>query len=227
VPPVVRLRVELADTPGSLADVASAIGSFDGNNVAIDALQSDGGGTVVDEITVELPDVAQLAELRHLISTRGAARVLSYQLATPVDRTARLLGRIAVLLDALPGDATEPLRQVVVEIAHTAAVWVMTPDEARQYEAGRGALRHSGTAVVGRTAESLPPPGESIRGEAAVLAVAASGCDVVVLVARSAEQGFTTTETSRVEAMAALYARLVGFSRAAAGREAAAPKGRS
>lgn len=209
-----RLRVELADKPGSLAGVAAVLGAYSGNIVAIDVLQSQ-GETVVDEITVEVPDSVNLTELRKLIATRSDAHVLSYQLASPIDPVVRVLRRLTDIFDGLPLDEDGPLRRAVADLCSTPAVWVMSPEEASAYEAARVALRQPGAAVVLRTTEKLPALGESIRGEATLLAVASPGdpCRRVVLVGRALSQGFTPTESSRVEALVALHAKLLVLSR--------------
>lgn len=204
---VVRLRIELADTPGSLAGVAALFGSYEGNIVGIDVLPGE-DGQVIDEITVELPDAVDLGELRRMITVRSDARVLSYQLASPLDPLARVLRRLADVLDT-PDQPEAQLRRAVADLCSTPAVWVMTASEASGYEAGRAAMRQPGAAVVLRTSEKLPPLGESIRGDAVLLAIAPPEGLPVVLVGRAAVQGFTPTEASRVEALVALFAKLM------------------
>lgn len=49
------VRVWLDDRPGSLASVAGQIGAFGGDLIGIDVLER-GGGRVIDEFVVELPD---------------------------------------------------------------------------------------------------------------------------------------------------------------------------
>ena len=57
LPPVhtVVVRVWLPDRPGALGQVASRIGSVKGDVLGIDILES-GGGRVIDELVVALPD---------------------------------------------------------------------------------------------------------------------------------------------------------------------------
>ena len=207
---VVRLRIELADTPGSLAEVAAFLGAYDGNIVGIDVLPGE-EGKVVDEITIELPDAVDLGELRRILPIRCDARVLSYLLASPVDPLSRVLRRLAEAMDAT-ADPELQLRRAVAELCSTPAVWLMSPVDASAYEAGRAALRQPGAAVVLRTKEKLPALGETIRGEAALLAITTGEALPVLLVGRSVEQGFTPTEASRVEALAALFAKLMSVS---------------
>ncbi len=204
---VVRFRIELADTPGSLAEVAAFLSAYEGNIVGIDVLPGE-DGTVVDEITVELPDAVDLGELRRMLPTRCDARVRSYLLASPLDPLSRVLRRLAEAMDA-SADPELQLRRAVAELCSTPAVWVMTPAEAAGYEAGRAALRQPGAAVVLRTQAQLPALGESIRGPVVLLAITAGEGLPVLIVGRSAEQGFTPTEASRVEALVALFAKLM------------------
>jgi acetolactate synthase small subunit len=209
---VVRLRIEFADRPGSLADVAAVIGAHGGNITAIDVLDAE-HERVIDEITVEIPDELDLAVLRSQITAVADARVLSHQRAGVVDPIVRVLRRAAEAVDRMPSDRAEALREAVADLCATPAAWILDVDDAAAYEAGREALAHPGSAVIGQTAERLPPLGETVTGDASVVAVAiASGTGpVVILVARSIGQGFTPTEGDRIEALVALHARLAGL----------------
>lgn len=63
LPPVhtVVVRVWLPDRPGALGQVASRVGAVKGDVLAIEILEA-GGGRVIDELVVALPD-AELVEL--------------------------------------------------------------------------------------------------------------------------------------------------------------------
>jgi acetolactate synthase regulatory subunit len=206
---VVRLRVEIDDTPGSLARVAGVVADHGGNITAVDVHQS-GGASAVDEMTVEFPDAVDLAGLRNDIARRTPARVVSHQTASPVDLVVRVLNRFTTSAGSSGG---ELLRRLVADLCATPAVWTFPPETAGAYEAGRLALAHPGTAVVVRTSEQLPPLGDTISGEACVLAVAGvrSADRAVVLVARPVSQGFTATEAARVEAAVACAERLASL----------------
>ncbi len=56
------LRVWLDDRPGSLASVAGQIGALRGDLIGIDVLER-GGGRVIDEFVVELPDIDALDKI--------------------------------------------------------------------------------------------------------------------------------------------------------------------
>ncbi len=222
---IVRLRVELADRPGSLADVASVIGSHGGNITNIDALDS-AMGRVIDEITVEVPDNLDLGVLRAQIAAAADAHVLSHQRAAVVDPIVRVLRRAAEAVDRVADDPREALRRAVADLCATPAAWVLDADDAAAYEAGRDALAHPGRAFISLTSDRLPPLGETVTGEATVVAVAVAGVGspAVVMVARSRGQGFTPTEAARVEALAELHARLArsAVARSAVARSAVA-----
>jgi hypothetical protein len=207
---LVRLRIELADAPGSLAEVAAIIGEHGGNITAID-VQEGSPSSAIDEVTVEFQEDADLQNLRHHLSESGAARLVSHQTANRVDLVLRMLQRLAEILPASPDERDEGLRRGVAELCSTPVVWIASPDEAAAYHAGQLALDRPGEAALVRTDESLPPLAETISGKAWLLAVASgwpSPRQRVVLVARPATQEFTTTEISRIEALVALHEQI-------------------
>ena len=63
------VRVWLPDRPGALGQVASRIGAVHGDVVGIDILER-GGGSAIDELTVNLPDASLvdllIAEIRQV-----------------------------------------------------------------------------------------------------------------------------------------------------------------
>jgi hypothetical protein len=81
VPRTVVVRVWLPDRPGALGQVASRIGAVHGDVTAIDILER-GGGRVVDELVVSLPD-ATSEEL--LAKEIGAVDGVSVEHIRPVD----------------------------------------------------------------------------------------------------------------------------------------------
>jgi hypothetical protein len=139
--------------------------------------------------------------------------VLSHQAATPVDQVTRVLRRFADLAAGPPDAWDDALRRMTAELCATPAVWLCTPDDASQYSAGAQALARVGEAIVSRTKDKLPALGETIDGEAWLLAIATTtthGCRVL-LVARPMAQGFTLTEVGRIEALVSLQQRVAGM----------------
>ncbi|HSS08900.1 MAG TPA: ACT domain-containing protein [Acidimicrobiales bacterium] len=207
---MVRLRIELADAPGSLAQVAAIIGEHGGNITAID-VQEGSPSSAIDEVTVEFQEDANLQKLRHHLSDSGAARVVSHQTANRIDPVLRMLQRLADILPASPHERDEGLRRGVAELCSTPVVWVASPDDAVAYSAGRQALERAGEAALICSDEPLPALAGTISGKAWLLAVAdrlAGSRHRVVLVARPETQEFTTTEISRVEALVALHEQI-------------------
>jgi hypothetical protein len=114
------VRVWLPDRPGALGQVASRIGAVRGDVVGIDILER-GGGRVVDELVVNLPDdslvdllVAEMAhvdgvaveDVRRVDPNRGDAEIRALELAAALAETAPdhcldvLCMRLAELLEA-------------------------------------------------------------------------------------------------------------------------------
>ena len=206
-----RLRVELADRPGSLAEVAGIIAAHGGNITALDV--HSGTDAVIDEITVDFGDDIDLAAVRRALVLSGSARVLSHQAATPVDQVTRVLRRMVGLADLVDKSTAawdEALRRMTAEMCATPAVWIYAADDAARYEAGARAVERPGEAIVSRTQDRLPPLGETIDGEAWLLGIATTTAagGRVLLVARPIAQGFTLTEVGRIEALVAVQERI-------------------
>jgi hypothetical protein len=204
---LVRLRIELADSPGSLAHVAAIIGEHGGNITAID-VQEGSPTSAVDEVTVEFEKEADLQRLRTHLSESGAGRVVSHQTANRVDLVVGTLQRLAELLPESADARDEGLRRGVAELCSTPVVWLASSDGAAAYTAGKLALERVGEPVLVRSDEPLPPVAGTIAGTSWVLAVAKGEPGArqrIVFVARPEAQEFTTTEISRVEALVALH----------------------
>ena len=77
----VVLRVWLPDRPGALGQVASRVGSVRGDVLGIEILES-GGGRVVDELVISLPDAA-LVDL--LIAEVSAVDGVSVEHVRPIE----------------------------------------------------------------------------------------------------------------------------------------------
>jgi hypothetical protein len=214
---LVRLRIELADTPGSLATVAGVIAGMGGNITAVD-VQGGRPATAVDEIVVDFPDEVELGRVREVIADSGAATLLSQQSAKRVDPVVELL----------QSPATPPEEAVTAALADlfsSPAVWVSTAEEAKEHEAGRFALKEHGAVTV--RSQEVPAPLRAAlpEGEVWLLAVPdleLEGRSRVVFVARPLELAFTATEISRIEALTTLYDELARLRTAAGG---AAPAG--
>jgi ACT domain len=83
-----RIRIELPDRPGALANVASIIASQGGNVVSVD-IHDAGGQHAVDEIVVMLPMEWQSDQL--------AAELAKYDAGTLVSSTSAVVGSDSVV----------------------------------------------------------------------------------------------------------------------------------
>jgi predicted amino acid-binding ACT domain protein len=202
----VRLRIALADRPGSLARVAAIIAEHNGNITSVDVHRA-GVVAAVDDVVVEFPDDADLLKLRNDFTASGAGTLLSHQAAHAVDPIVSTLMRAAQMLGARPEDPEAELVHSVAELCASPVVWVSSIEEADTFEAGRFALERSG-AIALRTSELPGELAERLPGEVWLLAVPDPEiltAGRVVFVARPLSNEFTSTEIARIEAVMALH----------------------
>ena len=206
---LVRMRVELDDTPGCLAKVATVIGHYGGNITGVD-VQSGWEDRVVDELTVEFADTVDILEVRRQIAKSAGAVVISHQTASRVDLLVKTMRELSESLADPPEHGLERLRRGLAALCGTPAAWIASADVAAASEVGRQAVASPGAAFVGRGRPGLPRYGDTIAGESSLLAIAIdpSPSGPVMLIARSVAQSFTTTEAERVEALVEFHVRL-------------------
>ncbi len=203
---LVRLRVALADRPGSLGAVAAIIGEHGGNIVSVDVHRS-GVVSAVDDLVVEFPDDNDMQGLRNDLMASGAATLLSHQAAYAVDPIVGALTRASEMIGARGTDPDDDLARSVAELCSSPVVWVSDSEAAASYEAGRFAIERVG-AIALRTTELPAHLADRLPGEVWLLAVPdpepmAGGR--VVFVARALANEFTGTEIGRIEATMALH----------------------
>jgi hypothetical protein len=206
---LVRLRIALADRPGSLATVAAVIADAGGNIQSVDVHRS-GMVSAVDDVVVDFPDDVDLVALRTRIADSDAATLLSHQEARATDPIVSVLTRAAAMLASPATDAEEELVRSVAELCSSPVVWVASGGAAEAFEAGRAALEGGGAVAV-RTAQLPPDLAERLAGEVWLLAVPDPELlagSRVVFVARPLGSEFTTTEISRIEAVMVLHHQL-------------------
>lgn len=118
------LRVWLPDRPGALGAVASRIGAVRGDLVGIDILER-GGGRVIDELVVELPNEGLLPLLVKEVSQVDGVDVEDARPGSdkPVDPRLDALELAARLVDQTDREAL--LRELTAHVAHALeAEWV-------------------------------------------------------------------------------------------------------
>ncbi len=141
------LRVEIADQPGMLGKVASAIGEAGGTIGAIDLVQVEGGHTVRD-ITVAAGDAADWPRLTDAVEAVEGARVVD-----STDRTFLVhLGGKIELHNKTPVKTRDDLSMAYTPgVARVCRAIEDDPDKAFQYTIKRNtvAVVSDGTAVLG------------------------------------------------------------------------------
>jgi ACT domain len=207
---LVRLRLELADSPGSLAKVAGMIAAHGGNITAVD-VQDAHPKTAVDEIVAEFPDTAELGLLRQELASSGVAILLSHQAAQRSDPLVQVLRHAVELLRAPSFSPDEELTRAIAELCSSPSVLVTDGDEAFGIQAGRFALERN-FAVTLRT-NQVPAGMQATLFDEEVWLLAVpdtrTGRDRrVVFVARPLAMDFTATEITRIEALMALHDEL-------------------
>jgi hypothetical protein len=118
------LRVWLPDRPGALGAVASRIGAVRGDLVGIDILER-GGGRVIDELVVELPNEGLLPLLVQEVSQVDGVDVEDARPGSdkPVDPRLDALELAASLVDQT--DTSALLQDLTAHLAHALeAEWV-------------------------------------------------------------------------------------------------------
>lgn len=120
----VVVRVWLPDRPGALGQIASRIGAVRGDVLAIEILEA-GGGRVIDELVVSLPD-ADLVDL--MVAEVHAIDGVSVEHVRPASADLRDGGLMALALaaDLAETDPAERPAALVVQAARlTDATWAM------------------------------------------------------------------------------------------------------
>jgi hypothetical protein len=120
----VVVRVWLPDRPGALGQVASRIGSVRGDVLAIEILEV-GGGRVIDELVVALPDSSLVDLMVNEVHAIDGVSVEHVRETTDghVDASVMSLTVVAELAESEPEDRIEAFLDGVVRL--TEASWVM------------------------------------------------------------------------------------------------------
>jgi predicted amino acid-binding ACT domain protein len=205
---LVRMRIALADRPGSLARMATIVAEHGGNITSIDVHRC-GVVTAMNEMVVEFPLRHDLSALRNELTASGVATLLSHEEGEATDPVIEATRRAGDMLDALGEDPDAVLCRTVGDLCATPVVWVCPTADAVRWEAGRFARERGGPIALWTS--TLP---EHLAGqlpdEVWLLAVPGPGTVVggrMVFVAREAE--FTATEIARIEALMQLNDRVV------------------
>ncbi len=120
----VVVRVWLPDRPGALGQVASRIGSVRGDVLAIEIVEV-GGGRVIDELIVALPDESLVDLMVNEVHAIDGVSVEHVREATDgqVDGSVLALAATAELAESAPDDRIDAFLDGVERL--TEAAWVM------------------------------------------------------------------------------------------------------
>lgn len=193
------IRVWLDDRPGSLAAVAGQIGDKGGDVVGVDVLER-GGGRVIDEFVVELPDAHAL---EGVVSAVDSLDGVDVELADVVpefpDPRLDALELAAALVSASTG---EELLETLVEESHKrfGCTWAVVVDRASssQLSASGGAPHASWvTAFVTGVSDS------GAEGPADVAWAALPGTGLVLVLGRD-QARFRDRERRQLSALAGI-----------------------
>jgi hypothetical protein len=208
--PLFRLRVELPDTPGALANVAALIGESGASVMSLD-IHELAGPTAIDEIVVDAPDGWSSATLAFELGAAGAGTLLSaVPAAQATDPVVEALEWAIAMAAAEPEDCDAALGRAVFEVTSALAAWVTDVRGALEIDAGRLALERHGPVVL--QTEVLPSTVSAQLPDSVRLLAVPDGhldTEVVAFAVRPLELHFSVSEIARVEQLVRLRRQLL------------------
>lgn len=199
-----RVRVELADIPGALAGVTTALAALGVDVAGIDVLEVD-GSTVVDEMLLRVPGGTGVEEVVDVLRTAGALEVLSSRSGGPVaDPTVRAFDLVRAVLGG-PGEADLP-GEALAGVAYADVGALLDVGEAQRFPLARRAMA-SGVPASGRAGPDSSPLALA-RGWVLWVAPQVPEPLTVAVVGRRLDVRFAATEAARLRAFATLVHEL-------------------
>lgn len=200
-----RIRIELPDQPGVLAQLTSVIASNGGNVIGIDIHEHE-PQRAVDDFIIEAPADWDVAAVAGQIERSGATLISAWIGARWRDPVVRALEWAAAMASVLPQDSELELSRTVGEVANASAAWVCTPAEAGAHEVGQAALDEGRPVVV---LTDHVPAGMEVEGATDFCLLAVPDAELlptmVAFVARPAAERFTASEIARIAALLKLF----------------------
>lgn len=201
---MLRVRVEVADRPGALAGLTTALAALHVDVASIDVLEVD-GSTVVDELVLRLPRGVTGREVWDVLRVAGAAQVLSSAAEGPATDPAVTAIELARSVLADPADADAPGRALARAAYADVGGWV-DAEEARRFPLAQralvGGVPSSGPA--GPDASPLAVP----SGRVLWVAPQLPEPHRLAVVGRRTGIRFSATEAARLRAFATLLETL-------------------
>lgn len=194
---MLRVRVELADVPGALAGLTTAVAALGVDVAAVDVLEVD-GRSVVDEVLLRLPPQVGPREVRDVLRVAGADVLSCREVPTARDPAvaALELARSVVTLEE------QDLGSALAGVAYADAGALVPVDQAERYPLALRALADGvpATGPAGPQAAPLPV------GTGWVLWVAPQLPDPqqLAVVGRRMDVRFAATEAARLRALVTL-----------------------
>jgi hypothetical protein len=201
--PTYRLRIELPDRPGALAEVTRAIADSNANIVSIDVHEVD-GETAVDEIVVDVALDWAPRTLAAALAESGTGTLLSSRRVTTVeDPLVSVLRSLGKLLDNTTASFEAETKRALLAVAHGSTARVLTVEDALREEAPRSSIER-GSSLVTRADD-----------HGWILTAVDDPTDpaLVAVVSRSLNLRFSATEVARVEALLRLCRVVVPVTR--------------
>lgn len=199
-----RVRVELADQPGALAGVTSALAGLGVDVASVDVLEVD-GSTVVDELLLRLPRGITARDVEDALRLGGALEVLSTHDATPRgDATVRALELVSSALVS-PADA-DACGRALARIAYADAAAVLDVGDAVRFPLARRARDH-GIPTSGRAGPDASPL-DLQAGWVLWLSPTVERPRHIAVLARRMDVRFSATEAARARAFVTLLEQL-------------------
>jgi ACT domain len=209
-----RIRVELPDRPGALAQVTGRLAEWGADVLSVDIhtlddrASSDLGAPLlaVDEILVEVAESWDAAEFASALAGAGAGRVLGVTTSGPgADRVVAALQWARHLVETGVHSSELELAGTIAQLCTSSTAWVGAVEVAATEPLVAEALG-AGRSIVRRMQLVPARLRMSDQEEAYVVAVPDDSTQPrrVALVARAASMPFTLTEIARIEALLGL-----------------------
>ncbi|MEZ5217057.1 MAG: ACT domain-containing protein [Ilumatobacteraceae bacterium] len=204
-----RIRVELEDRPGALAQLAGLLAEHGADVMSIDIHELT-DGRAVDEVFVRVPDDWDDAPFRTALEVSGRGSVLDVAVTGPAgDRVVVALQWARHLVANGVQHNEFELAGTIVQLCAGAVAWVGAVDEVGGVELAAEALA-SLTPVV-RDLEEWPPQLDLQDGRGGwVLAIPDHPVQPlrIALVGRRRSSPFTATEITRIQTLLEFTAEL-------------------
>lgn len=213
-----RIRVELANAPGTLARVAAVIASAGANITSVDVHELD-GMSAVDELVIVTPTALDFDLLGENLERRAGATLLSYQQQDDeLDPVTEALKHASAIVAALPEHVDDELNRAIARTCVSSHSWTCNAEDARTVPAGvmalerERALVHRSDLQATGTSSDAPqacPPASPARVWLLAVPYGVGSEDRVAFVARPLSLRFSASEIARVEALVSLRDRIV------------------